>query len=83
MQDDRVIAHVSRQLKIHEWNYPTYDLELAVVVFALQIWRHYLYGVHCEIFADHQSLKYLLSQKDLNLRQIRWLEFLKDYDINF
>jgi len=58
-------------------------LELAAVVFTLKIWRHYLYRVHCEIFTDHQSLKYLLLQKDLNLRQMRWLEFLKDYGINF
>lgn len=83
MQEERVIAYASRQLKTHERSYPTHDLELAAVVFALKIWRHYLYGVHCKIFTDHQSLKYLFSQKDLNLRQTRWLEFLKDYDVDF
>ena len=70
-------------MKTHEQNYPTHDLELAAVVLALKIWRHYLYGVHCEVFTNHQSLKYIFSQKDLNLRQTRWLEFLKDYDIHF
>jgi len=64
----KVIAYTSRQLKPHEKNYPTHDFELAAVVFALKIWSHYLYGVHCEVFIDHQSLKYLFSQKDLNLR---------------
>ena len=68
MQRDRVIAYVSRQLKKHEVNYPTHDLELAAVVFALRIWRHYLYGVPCRIFTDHKSLQYLFSQKDLNMR---------------
>ena len=67
-------------MKPHEQNYPTRDLELAAVVFALKIWRHYLYGEKCRIFTDHKSLKYLLTQKDLNLRQRRWLELLKDYD---
>ena len=80
MQHDRVIAYASRQLKKHEVNYPTHDLELAAVVFALRIWRHYLYGVPCRIFADHKSLQYLLSQKDLNMRQRRWIELIKDYD---
>ena len=75
MQEDRAIAYASRQLKTHERNYLTHDLELAAVVFVLKIWRHYLYGVHCEVFINHQSPKYLFSQKDLNLRQIRWLEF--------
>ena len=70
----------SRQLKIHEKNYPTHDLELATVVFALKIWRHYLYGEKFEVFSDHKSLKYLFSQKDLNLRQRRWMEFLENYD---
>jgi len=70
-------------LKTHEWSYPTHDLELAAMVFALKIWRHNIYDVRCEVFIDHQSLKYLFSQKDLNLRQTRWLEFLKDYDIHF
>ena len=80
MQRDRVIAYASRQLKKHEVNYPTHDVELAVVVFALRIWRHYLYGVPCRIFTDHKSLQYLFSQKDLNMRQRRWIELIKDYD---
>jgi len=83
MQEDRVIAYASGQLKTHEQNYPAYDLELTAVVFALKIWSHHLYGVHCEVFNDHQSLKYLFLQKDLNLRQTRWLEFLKDYNVHF
>ena len=69
-----------RPLKPHIQNYPTHDLELAVVVFALKIWRHYLYGEKCRIFTDHKSMKYLLTQKDLNLRKRRWLELFKDYD---
>ena len=80
MQNDRVIAYASRQLKKHEENYPTHDLELAAVVFALKIWRHYLYGVPCRIFTDHKSLQYIFTQKELNLRQRRWLELIKDYD---
>ena len=80
MQDGKVVAYASKQLKLHEQNYPTHDLELAAVVFALKIWKHYLYGEKCRIFTDHKSLKYLLTQKDLNLRQRRWLELLKDYD---
>ena len=83
MQGAKVIAYTSQQLKPHEKNYPTHDVELAAVIFALRIWRHYLYGRHCEVFTDHQSLKYLFSQKDLNLRHTRWLEFLKDYYVNF
>ncbi|WRX27650.1 Reverse transcriptase domain - like 10 [Theobroma cacao] len=81
MQDEKVVAYASRQLKKHEANYPTHDLELAAVVFALKIWRYYLYGEHCRIFTDHKSLKYLLTQKELNLRQRRWLELIKDYDL--
>ena len=80
MQNDRVIAYASRQLKKHEENYPTHDLELAAVVFALKIWRHYLYGVPCMIFTYHKSLQYIFTQKELNLRQRRWLELIKDYD---
>jgi hypothetical protein len=76
----RVIAYASRQLQIHEQNYPTHDLELAAVVFALKIWRHYLYGVQFELFTDHKSLRYLYSQKELNQRQSRWMELIKDYD---
>ena len=68
MQDGKVVAYASRQLKPHEQNYPTHDLELLAVVFALKIWRHYLYGEKCRIFTDHKSLKYLLTQKELNLR---------------
>ncbi|GFY87122.1 hypothetical protein Acr_05g0007610 [Actinidia rufa] len=81
MQHGKVIDYASRQLRPHERNYPTHDLELATVVFALKIWRHYLYGVTCEIFTDHKSLKYLFTQKELNMRQRRWLELIKDYDI--
>ena len=80
MQHDRVIAYASRQLKKHEVNYPTHGLELAAVVFTLRIWRHYLYGVPCRIFTDHKILQYLFSQKDLNMRQRRWIELIKDYD---
>ena len=80
MQHGSVVAYASRQLKKHEVNYPTHDLELAAVVFALKLWRHYLYGARFEIFTDHQSLKYIFTQRDLNLRQRRWLEFVKDYD---
>jgi hypothetical protein len=80
MQQGRVVAYASRQLKEHEKNYPTHDLELAAVVYALKIWRHYLYGEKCEIHTDHQSLKYIFTQRDLNMRQRRWLEVLKDYD---
>ena len=76
----RVVAYASRQLKKHEQNYPTHDLEMATVVFSLKFWRHYLYSVTCEIYTDHKSLKYIFQQRDLNLRQRRWLELLKDYD---
>ena len=80
MQDGKVMEYASRQLKPHEQNYPTHDMELAAIVFALKIWRHYLYGENSRIFIDHKSLNYLLYQKELNLRQRRWLELLKDYD---
>ena len=69
MQHGKVIAYASRQLRPYEKNYPTHDLELAAVVFALKIWCHYLYGVTCEIFIDHKSLKYPFTQKELNIRQ--------------
>ena len=82
MQHGKVIAYASRQLKNHEKNYPIHDLVLTAVVFALKIWRHYLYGVHVDIFTDHKSLQYIFKQKELNLRQRRWLELLKDYDID-
>ena len=68
MQYGKVIAYASRKLRIHERNYRTHDLELAAIVFALKLWRHYLYGEVCEIFTDHQSLKNLFTQKELNLR---------------
>ena len=80
MHNGRVISYASRQLKKQEQNYSTHDLELAAVVFSLKIWRHYLYGVPCQIFTDHNSLQYIFTQKDLNLRQRRWLELIKDYD---
>ncbi|KAG8490817.1 hypothetical protein CXB51_013992 [Gossypium anomalum] len=81
MQEGRVVAYASRQLKPHEKNYLTHDLELAAIVFALKIWRHYLFGEKCHVFSDHKSLKYLMTQRDLNLRQRRWLELLKDYEL--
>ena len=81
MQNGRVISYASRQLKKHEENYPTHDLELAAVVHALKIWRHYLYGVTCRVFSDNSSLKYLFSKKELNMRQRRWMELIKDYDL--
>ncbi|GJT33659.1 putative reverse transcriptase domain-containing protein [Tanacetum coccineum] len=80
MQREKVIAYASRQLKIHEKNYTTHDLELGSVVFALKIWRHYLYGTKCTMFTDHKSLQHILDQKELNMRQNRWLELLSDYD---
>ena len=75
-----MVAYASRQLKDYETRYPTHDMELAAVVFALKTWRHYLYGVHYEIYTDHKTLKYLITQKQLNVRQGRWLELLNDYD---
>ncbi|GJR73795.1 putative reverse transcriptase domain-containing protein, partial [Tanacetum coccineum] len=80
MQRDKVIAYTSRQLKPHEENYTTHDLELGAVVFALKIWRHYLYGTKCIVFTDHKSLQHILDQKELNMRQRHWLELLADYD---
>ncbi|KAA0042125.1 ty3-gypsy retrotransposon protein [Cucumis melo var. makuwa] len=80
MQDGKVIAYASRQLKRHVCNYPTHDLELATVVLELKIWRHYLFEEKFHIFIDHKSLKYIFDQKELNLRQRRWLELIKDYD---
>nr|GEU72084.1 hypothetical protein [Tanacetum cinerariifolium] len=82
MQHGKVIAYASRQLKPYDENYPTHDLELAAVVFALKIWRHYLFRETCDIFTDHKSLKYIFTQKELNMRQRRWLELLKDYEVN-
>ncbi|GJU63499.1 putative reverse transcriptase domain-containing protein [Tanacetum coccineum] len=80
IQREKVIAYASRQLKVYEENYTTHDLELGAVVFALRLWRHYLYGTKCVIFTDHKSLKYILNQKELNMRQRRWFELLSDYD---
>ncbi|GKB94361.1 putative reverse transcriptase domain-containing protein [Tanacetum coccineum] len=80
MQKEKVIAFVSRQLKIHEKNYTTHDLGLGAVVFTLKMWRHYLYNMKCVVFADHKSLQYSLDQKELNMRQHQWLELLSDYD---
>ncbi|GJQ90709.1 putative reverse transcriptase domain-containing protein [Tanacetum coccineum] len=80
MQREKVISYASRQLKIHEKNYTTHDLELGAVVFALKIWRHYLYKTKCTVFTDHKSLQHILDQKELNMRQRRWLELLSDYD---
>jgi ribonuclease HI len=82
MQGGKVVAYASRQLQKHEENYPTHDLELAAVVHALKIWRHYLMGNKCDIYTDHKSLKYIFTQSELNLRQRRWLELIKDYDLN-
>ncbi|GJZ35764.1 putative nucleotidyltransferase, ribonuclease H [Tanacetum coccineum] len=80
MQRMKVIAYASRQLKVHEKNYTTHDLELGAVVFALKIWRRYLYGTKCVVFTDHKSLQHILNQKELNMRQRRWIELLSDYD---
>ena len=79
MQSGRVMAYGSRQIKNHEKNYPTHDLELAVIVFALKIWRHYLYGEQFEVLSEHKSLRYIFTQRDLNMRQRRWMEYLEDY----
>ncbi|GKE87549.1 putative reverse transcriptase domain-containing protein, partial [Tanacetum coccineum] len=80
MQGEKVIAYASRHLKVYKKNYTTYDLELRSLVFALKIWRHYLYGTKCTVFTDHKSLQHILDQKELNMRQRRWLELLSDYD---
>jgi ribonuclease HI len=81
MQEGKVIAYSSRQLKVHERNYPTHDLELAAVVHALKTWRHYLYGQKCDVYTDHKSLNYIAAQSELNMRQQRWLELIKDYEL--
>ena len=83
MQSGRVVAYGYRQLKNHEQNYPTHDLELAAIVFALKIWRHYLYGEQFEVFSDHKSLKYIFTQRDLNMRQHRCMEYLDNYNFTF
>jgi LPS O-antigen subunit length determinant protein (WzzB/FepE family) len=81
MQEGKVVAYASRQLKKHKENYPTHDLELATVVHTLKIWRHYLMGNRCELFTDHKSLKYFFNQTELNMWKRRWLELIKDYDV--
>nr|GEW23418.1 putative reverse transcriptase domain-containing protein [Tanacetum cinerariifolium] len=80
MQNGKVIAYASRKMKIHEKNYITHDLELGAVVFALKMWRHYLYRTRCTVFTDHKSLQHIMDNKELNMRQRRWLELLSDYD---
>ena len=80
IQSGRVVAYGSRQLKNHERNYPTHDMELEAIVFALKIWCHYLYGERFEVFSNHKSLKYIFTQRDLNMRQRRWMKYLEDYD---
>ncbi|GAU51762.1 hypothetical protein TSUD_415510 [Trifolium subterraneum] len=80
MQEGAIVAYASRQLKPHEENYPTHDLKLAAIIFALKIWRHHLYGVQFALYSDHKSLRYLFDQKELNMRQRRWMEYLKDFD---
>ena len=80
MQSKRVVAYSSRQLKNPEPNYPMNDMELAAIVFALNIWHHYLYGEQFKVYSDHKSLKYIFKQRDLSMRQRRWMEFLEDYD---
>ncbi|GKD95827.1 putative reverse transcriptase domain-containing protein, partial [Tanacetum coccineum] len=80
MQREKIISYASRQLKIHEKNYTTHDLELGSVVFSLKLWRHYLYRTKCTVFTDHKSLQHILNQKEVNMRQRRWLELLSDYD---
>jgi len=82
MQHDHVIAYASKKLKPHERNYPTHNLELAAVIFALKIWRHYLLGDKVIIFTDHNSLKHIFAQKELNMRQRRWFELMAEYDID-
>ena len=80
MQSWRIVAYGSRNLKNHERNYPTHDMELAAIVFALKIWHHYLYSEQFEVFLDHKSLRYIFTQRDLNIRQSRRMKILKDYD---
>jgi hypothetical protein len=81
MLDGHMVAYASRQLRKHEAHYLTHDLELAAVVYALKIWRHYLMKKRCELYTDHKSLKYIFTQSNLNVRQRRLLELIKDYDL--
>ena len=80
IKSERLVAYGSRRLNNYEQNYPTHDMELAAIVLALKIWRHYLYGEQFEVFLDHKSLKYIFTQQDLNMRQRKWMEYLEDYD---
>ena len=81
-QDGKLISYSSRQLRPHELNYPTHDMELAAVVHAFKAWWNFLRGNRCEIYTDHKSLKYIFSQRELNMRQRRWIELIKDYDLS-
>ena len=81
MQEGRVVSYSSRQLKVHKRNYPIHDLELAAVVHVLKTWRHYLYGQKCDVYTDQKSLKFIFTQLELNMRQRRWLELIKDYEL--
>jgi hypothetical protein len=81
MQEGRVVAYLTRQLKVHEKNYLIHDLELAAVVQALKTWRHYLHGQKCDVYTDHKSLKYIFTQSELNMRRQRWLELIKDNEL--
>jgi hypothetical protein len=81
MQEGRVVSYSSQQLKVHEKNYPIHDLELVAMVHALKTWRHYLYGQKCDVYTDHKSLKYIFTQLERNTRQRRWLELIKDYEL--
>ncbi|GJX96371.1 putative reverse transcriptase domain-containing protein [Tanacetum coccineum] len=83
MRRNKVITYTSRQLKIHEKNYTTHDLELSTIVFALETWRHYLYGTKSVIYTNHKSLQHIFDQKKLNMRQRRWIELFRDYDCDF
>ena len=80
MQSGKVVAYGSLQLKNHKWSYPILDIELAAIVFSLKIWRHYLYGERFKVFSYHKSLKYIFTQRDLNMRQRRWMDYLEDYE---
>ena len=82
MQHEKVVAYASCQLKKYETRYPMHDMELTALVFALKIWRHYLYGLHYKIYTDHKTLKYIFNQKNLYVRKVRWLELLSNYDID-
>ena len=81
MQNGQVITYASRQLKVHEVNYPTHNMELTAIIFSLKIWRHYFYGTSVNVLSDHKSLKYIFTQRELNMRQSRWLELINDYDM--